>query len=193
MTLIFNHGTMGAGKSAVLIAKATSIQANALFLKPAKDTRDGENYISSRNGMKLRVHATIAPESNIEEIFLSFFSGKVNSPHMKYIFVDEAQFLTKKNIEELMYIGFEYGVRVECFGLLVNFKSELFEGSKRLIELCDEMVELPSFDAYGYKAVQNARLVDGEIVRDGPETHLGKEESYQAMSNKMFFRDFKGE
>ena len=68
-----------------------------------------------------------------------------------------------------------------CFGLLINFKSELFEASKRLVELADELIEIKSVCKCGNKATINARIVNGEIVTIGEEFQIGAEESYETM------------
>lgn len=179
--LIFNYATMGAGKSALLIAKATS-NKNSIVLKPALDTRE-QGKVWSRNGQWIPCDLNITDEVSI----VGFLKKAQKEKPIKFIYVDESQFLTHEQIEELMKIGYEYNIIVECFGLLVNFQSELFEGSKRLVELADQLVSIPAFDSKGEIAKQNARLVDGVIIKDGPEIMVGKEETYRAMSNKEYF------
>ena len=87
------------------------------------------------------------------------------------ILIDEAQFLTEKQIEELWMITKKLNVRVIAFGLKINFQGQLFEGSKRLIELADDISEMPIIPLCkcGEKARFNARTVDGKYTLDGDE------------------------
>ena len=86
------------------------------------------------------------------------------------ILVDEAQFLTKKQVEELWIIAKKRNIPVICFGLKTNFKSEFFEGSKRLFELSDKFKELETICSCGIKARFNARKANGKFIKDGLET-----------------------
>lgn len=178
--LIFNHSTMGGGKSALLIAKATTTK-RCLVIKPGIDTRDG-GKVWSRNQQWIPCDKIIGPKESIIESI-----GDLLTDDIFFLYVDEAQFFTEKQIMELLEISIFSKVIVECFGLLVNFKSELFEGSKRLIEVSDTINEIASFDKTGERAKQNGRFIDGELVYKGPELMLGKDESYMSLSNKNYF------
>lgn len=177
--LNYTHATMGAGKSAILIAKATSTK-HCIITKPKTDTRT-EGTVWSRNGLTLDCDFLLDEDTDIwGEI------EKKGLEDIKYIYVDEAQFLSDKNVEDLLRIGIEKNIIVETFGLLTNFQAELFDGSKRLIELADNISCITSYDKHGLQTKQNGRFVDGKQVFVGPEIMVGKDE-YAAMSNDIYF------
>ena len=95
------------------------------------------------------------------------------------IIVDEAQFLTKDQVNQLKQIS--QTIPVLCYGLLTNFKTELFEGSKRLVEIADSLSEIKSVCRCGRKATVNARIINGKIVTDGAEVLIGADETYEGM------------
>jgi len=95
------------------------------------------------------------------------------------VMIDECQFLTALQVEQLKELSLY--VTVLCFGLLTNFKTELFEGSKRLVELADSIKEIKSICSCGRKATINARLNNGRVVTDGAEIAIGGDEAYESM------------
>lgn len=86
--------------------------------------------------------------------------------------VDEVQFMTKEQIKELWLIAKLKDIPVICYGLKTNFKGELFEGSKALIEVADELEELITICRCGKRAKFNARLLNGKYVKDGEEVAI---------------------
>lgn len=160
---------MGSSKTAQVLMTNFNYQQknyNVLLVKPSIDTRNEK--ISSRIGLEEKC-INIAPTESFEELF--------NQSKYDVIIVDEAQFLTEKQVEELRDLT--QFVPVLCFGLLTNFKSRLFEGSKRLIELADSLTEIKSICKCGHKANFNARIINGEVVYDGPEILIGADEKYE--------------
>ena len=95
------------------------------------------------------------------------------------IIVDECQFLTTEQVEQLRQIS--YTTTVLCYGLLTNFKTQLFEGSKRLVEIADSLSEIKSICKCGRKASVNARFVNKKLTNQGEEILIGAEESYESM------------
>lgn len=191
--LSFKHSTMGGGKSAILIAKASLNPKYSLCLKPRVDTRDGKGIIFSRNGSFVKSFSIVEaqePEEMIEQLNLYVMNHKSqHGTEPKFIFIDEAQFLTKGQVDGLLYFSILQDIVIECYGLLVDFKTELFEGSKRLIEVADEVESIRAYDLEGNPARQNARICDGEILKEGQQVLLGKEDVYQAVSNKKYFKE----
>ena len=186
--LYFKYGAMGCSKSAqALMCKFNYEQKgfNVLLLKPSIDTRDyddGKPVVRSRIGIKSECYA-FDKEKNLYELY------KELSENKKYdvVIIDEAQFCSESQVNQCKEITEE--IPVLCYGLKTNFKSYLFEGSKRLIEIADNIDEIKSLCSCGSNATVNARIVDGKLVTTGEEIQIGGDEKYEAMCyscwNKM--------
>lgn len=181
--LYFKYGAMGCSKSAqALMCRFNYLQKgfNVLLIKPQIDTRDNENnvsYVKSRIGLKAEC-LQFSTDENLLDLY------NKNKEKCDVIIVDECQFCTKQQIEQLRDLT-EF-VPVLCYGLKTNFKTELFEGSKRLIELADSVTELKSICKCGSKAIINARIVNGKPVVSGDEILIGGDEKYEAMCYSCF-------
>ena len=175
--LYFKYGAMGSSKTAqALMARFNYIQKgyDVLLIKPIIDNRDvvdGEIVVKSRIGIfaSCKVFTT---ETNLYEFVkdLGYLSNK------KVVIVDEVQFCTTSQIEQLHDVS--RVIPVLCYGLLTNFKTYLFEGSKRLIELAESISEIKSVCSCGRKATINGRFVNGKLVCEGEEIAIGADESY---------------
>lgn len=178
--LYFKYGTMGSSKSAqALMCKFNYEQKGmkVLLVKPSLDTRDdngGQTMVHSRIGL-VSPCKIITPVQSFVEMFDEFKAQN----GCDCIIVDEAQFCTSRQIDELKQLTQQ--VPVLCYGLLVSFRCELFEGSKRLVELADSLQEIKSVCRCGRKATVNARFIDGKCVDDGPTVFIGGDESYENM------------
>ena len=171
--LYFKYGVMGSSKSAnALMTKYNYEQKgfNILLIKPAIDTRDGD-MVSSRIGISCKCF-----KFGKDFDLVKYFNEKNSLKKINGVIVDEAQFCTREQIEALREIA--NTVPVICFGLKTNFKSELFEGSKRLLEIADNISEIKTVCKCGNKAIINAKLVGGKIVKDGNEIDIGGDEKY---------------
>lgn len=175
--LYFKYGTMGCSKSTQALITAFNYNQkgyDVLLIKPSIDTRD-------YNGDKPIIHSRIGLSRECE-----VFSQAENlydyvmNKNYKVVIVDEVQFCTSKQIEELKDLTLE-DVVVICYGLLKNFKGELFEGSKRLIELAESITEIKSICRCGSKATMNARIAGGRVTTTGDEVQIGGDESYESM------------
>ena len=102
------------------------------------------------------------------------------------IIVDEAQFLTKEEIDILGTIVDMFHISVICYGLRTDFMGNLFEGSKRLMEIADVIEEIPTICWCGKKAKFNARVHNGKIVRSGEQIMMGGNESYISLCRKHY-------
>lgn len=100
--------------------------------------------------------------------------------------VDECQFLTKQQVEDLHKVSLQ--IPVLCYGLLTNFRSELFEGSKRLVEIAESLQEIKCVCKCGKKATVNARFVDGKLSTSGAEIAIGGDEQYESMCYQCFLK-----
>ena len=169
----YRYGTMGSAKTLNLLAVAHNYrrQGKHVFLmKPKLDDRFGEKKITSRAGIEMP--ADMLLEGNTRFDWNTF-------EHASCILVDEAQFLSAKVIEQLREISLHLDIPVICYGLRTDFKSKLFEGSKRLFELADSIEEIKSTCYYcNKKSIMNLKHVDGIATIDGPTIQLGAEEMY---------------
>lgn len=176
--LYFKYGVMGSSKTAeALMCRFNYIQKgfNVLLLKPIVDNRfetEGKPKVIARIGISAEC-IKFGPNDDINNIL------KQQPQKVDVIIVDECQFSTANQIEQLKAISKD--INVLCYGLLTNFKTELFEGSKRLVELADSLQEVKSICKCGKKANVNARLINGKIVVDGAEVLIGAEDCYESM------------
>lgn len=159
----FRYGAMNAGKSTILLQTAYNYEEKGkkvVILKPSVDTK-GDEKIVSRIGLERKVDYLIGDNDSI----ISKLGDNLSS--LSCILVDEAQFLKRKQVDELFYISKMMDIPVIAFGLRTDFKSNGFEGAIRLLELADALEEMPTICRCGRKARFNARKVDGEFTFDG--------------------------
>ena len=183
--LYFKYGAMGSSKTAsALMCRFNYIQKdmNVLLMKPKIDTRFSENEVVSRIGLSAPCYAFASTEN-----LLDFFENENNTKKIDVVIVDECQFCTKKQIEQLRTVSDK--APVLCYGLLTNFKGELFEGSKRLVEICDSMTEIKSVCECGKKAKMNAKFVHGVISTEGNEVDIGADEKYKGLCYSCFNKE----
>lgn len=183
--LYFKYGAMGSSKTAqALMCRFNYIQKgfNVLLAKPALDTRSID--VKSRIGLSAPCE-TFTPNDDL----LNFYNNLNDKSKINVFIIDEAQFLTKKQVEELKEIT--KNIPVLCYGLLTNFKTELFEGSKRLVELADSLMEIKSVCRCGRKATINARFTNGHIAKDGDEICIGADEKYEGMCYECYQKELK--
>lgn len=169
--LTFYYSAMNGGKSSALMQAAYNYEENGkkvLLLKSERDTK-GDDYLISRTGTKRKVDIKLNEDEKL--ISDKYYDLLINTD---CILVDEAQFLTEKQIEELFIITKQLNIPVICYGLKSNFKSVLFPGAKRLIELADKIKELDTIPLClcGEKARFNARKVNGEFTLEGNEIEI---------------------
>ena len=183
--LYFKYGAMGSSKTAQALITKYNYEENDLkvwLIKPSADTRDGAQILRSRIGLEAAVEV-IAPEV---DIYARFLGGKARRSDV--IIVDECQFLTEKQIDQLRTIVDEHNIPVMCFGLRTDFQTRLFPGSRRLMEVADTIQEIKTICDCGAKATVNARVNDGYIVTEGAQVVLGGNDSYIAMCHKCYIR-----
>jgi thymidine kinase len=187
--LYFLYGVMSSSKSLRLLASAHEFDEKnipILVLKPSADTRDGLNVVKSRAGLErecISVDSTLNLYNAINEynhIRMAEFSGE-----LKWILVDECQFLTEEQVEQLSDVVDYLGINVMCYGLRTDFKSKLFPASKRLFELADDIEEIKTTCQCGNKASINARFSpNGEIITEGNQILVGGDDLYHAICRK---------
>jgi len=186
--LYFRYGAMNCGKSALLMQVAHNYEENGkkvIVIKSKVDTK-GNDHLSSRIGLKRKVDIIIDQNESFEK----YYDEWVNN--IDCILVDEAQFLNKNQIQELWMASKILEIPVICYGLKTDFKSELFEGSKRLLELADEIEELITICSCGKRAKFNARYINGKFATDGDEVLIDGEEDnveYRPMCGKCYIKE----
>ena len=184
--LYFKYGAMGSSKTAQALITKYNYEENDLkvwLIKPSADTRDGVQILRSRIGLAAAVEV-IAPEVDVYEMFLQSKAGACD-----VIIVDECQFLTEAQIDQLRAIVNDCSVPVMCFGLRTDFQTKLFPGSRRLMEIADTIQEIKTICDCGAKATVNARIDGtGHIVTEGAQVVLGGNDSYIAMCHKCYVK-----
>ncbi len=161
----FKHATMNSGKSIDLIRTAHNYEENGykvLVIKPAIDNKGGD-CISSRIGLERKVDYLVLYSDSILDIL------KDKLADISCILVDEAQFLSINQVDELFLISKACDIPVICYGLRINFKMESFAGSKRLLEIADVLEELTTLCSCGKIARYVGRKVGDNFVTDGEE------------------------
>ena len=183
--LYFYYATMNSGKSLQLLTTAHNFDEKAipfLTMKSAKGKRDDPNFIKSRLGIK-RECIVIEDEDDIYESVKNY--TKTNE--VKWILIDECQFLEETQIDDLAKIVDLLNINVMCFGLRTDFQSKAFPASKRLFELADDIQEIKSTCECGRKTSINARINEnGEIILDGEQILVGGNETYKTMCRKCW-------
>ena len=179
--LYFKYGAMGSSKTAqALITKFNYEERGmkTLLLKPDTDNRDGTNIIKSRIGLEAEA-IVIKPNQRI--ILTLDFDG------IDVIIVDECQFFSASQINDLRGIVDMLGIDVICFGLRTDFQTKLFDGSRRLFEIADTISEIKTMCKCGKKATVNARLNrKGKFVKEGDQILIGGNDSYIAMCHNCY-------
>lgn len=185
--LYFRYGTMGSAKTALLLTTAYNFEERKmryLCLKPVIDTRDKKNVIRSRIGIE-RECRWIYPESNLYEDIKQYF--RETGAIVDWFLVDEAQFLTAEQVDQLSMVVDDFGSNVICYGLRTDFKTHLFEGSQRLFEIADTIDEIKSTCTCGHKTIVNARIdANGDILTEGQQVEIGGDDRYIAVCRKCW-------
>lgn len=172
--LYFRYGAMGSSKTANAIMVKYNYnerRQKVLMVKPQLDTRDGERLVQSRCGLKS------------ECVLMEELPG-VNVRDYDCVIVDEAQFLTKAQVALLVRIVDEWNVPVIAYGLRTDFQGNLFEGSQWLLAWADTIEEVKTICWCGKKAICNARVVNGRVVREGDQILLGGSSQYVSLCRK---------
>ena len=183
----FRYGAMNAGKSTILLQTAYNYEEKGkkvVVLKPSVDTK-GDEKIVSRIGLERKVDYLIGDNDSI----ISKLGDNISS--LSCILVDEAQFLKRKQVDELFYISKMMDIPVIAFGLRTDFKSNGFEGSIRLLELADALEEMPTICRCGRKARFNARKVDGKFTFDGDSIVIDDKSdvSYESLCGTCYIEE----
>ncbi len=173
--LYFRFGAMNSGKSTALLQAAYNYEERGqrvLLAKPAIDTK-GASEISSRLGMTREVDFLVAPADDAREIFLRHRAeARAQGGDIACLLIDEAQFLTPEQVDDLFRIAVEEGIPVLAYGIRNDFRTHAFPGSARLLAIAHSLEELKTICRCGRKAVFNGRVVGGRFVFDGDQVAI---------------------
>lgn len=190
--LYYYHGTMGSSKTLRLLTTAHNFEERGiafLVLKPAIDNREASNIVASRVGLQRECIPIEKDQDIYQSIQDTINVLRANLDTLEWILVDECQFLSVEQIDQLAKVVDNLNVNVMCFGLRTDFRTKSFPASRRLFELADNIEEIKSRCACGRKTIVNVRMnAEGEIITDGPQIMVGGDETYQSLCRKCYHR-----
>ena len=185
--LYFRYGTMGSAKTALLLTTAYNFEERGMpymCMKPSIDNREKENVIQSRIGIK-RECSWIFPDTDLYEYCVKIFEQKMRV--INWILIDEAQFLSAAQVDQLARLVDDFGTNIVCYGLRTDFQSNMFEGSKRLFEVADTIDEIKSTCTCGRKTIINARIdSNGMVLTEGSQVEIGGDDKYIALCRRCW-------
>lgn len=185
--LYFRYGTMGSAKTALLLTTAYNFEERGMHyicMKPVIDTRDNRNVIRSRLGIE-RECMWIYHDTDLYDTARKLF--REHGAVIDWFLIDESQFLTAEQVDQLSRVVDDYGSNVICYGLRTDFQSRLFEGSRRLFEIADTIDEIKSTCTCGHKTIVNARIdAAGDFVEEGAQVEIGGDDRYIAVCRKCW-------
>ena len=187
--LYFYYSSMNAGKSTALLQASYNYKErgmNTLVLAPTLDDRYGTGLVTSRIGLQSKA-VSILPD---EDLFARVSSLIVEKP-LHCVLIDEAQFLSKKQVLQLGRISDHLDIPVLAYGLRTDFQGEPFEGSKYLLAIADNLKEIKAICHCGSKATMVIRQdPGGNIITSGKSVEIGGNDRYVSMCRKHFYEAF---
>ncbi|MFZ4117493.1 MAG: thymidine kinase [Rhodoluna sp.] len=193
--LYFRFGAMNSGKSTALLQVAHNYEERSqqvLIAKPAVDTK-GDLTIVSRLGVDRRVDFLITPEANLRELAHEYANNGLIIPGIKNLsclLIDEAQFLTRDQVDQAFELAVLDGVPVLAYGIRTDFLTVGFPGSIRLMEIAHSLEELKTICRCGKKAMFNARKFDGDFIFEGDQVAIdGVEVTYESLCGVCYLNE----
>ena len=188
--LYYRYGAMNCGKTTLLLQVAHNYEERGmkvLILKPKIDTK-GDNKIVTRIGLKRKVDHLIGKDEKL----ITYLNKIPND--ISCILVDESQFLTRDQVDDLFMFSKLKDIAVICYGLRSDFKTISFPGSLRLFEIADDMEELYTICRCGKRAKFNARIVNGEFTSSGDQVAIDGENevTYESLCGKCYLEKVLG-
>ncbi len=184
--LYFRYGAMNSGKSTALLQAAFNYEERSqhvLLAKPAIDSK-GDRSIVSRLGVTRQVDFLVEPAVNLRNLLAQHaaaFEAKSGNK-IACLLIDEAQFLTRDQVDQCLEIAVLDGIPVLAYGIRTDFKTNAFPGSMRLLEIAHSLEELKTICRCGRKAMFNARLLNGEFTFDGEQVAIdGDQVTYESL------------
>lgn len=189
--LYFKWGVMNSGKSLEILSRNYNFKERGigtLVMKSTLDIRDS-NIIKSRALNTEEKCVPITPSDDVYKTIVRYIAARIEAelPEIKWVIVDEAQFLTETQVDQLANIVDELDINVLCYGLRTDFQTKLFPGSKRLFEIADKFEEMRSTCRCGERASVNVRIdKDRKVVTEGPQVECGSEDKYITLCRKCY-------
>lgn len=181
--LYFSYSTMNAGKSTVLLQASHNYGERGMktmLFTAELDNRSKVGNISSRIGLSEKASTF----NNNDNLFYSV-EKRLKKDKISCVFVDEAQFLTDKQVWELSDVVEILNIPVMCFGLRTDFQGKLFEGSSTLLAIADELKEIKTICHCGKKANMVVRVdSNGKVLKEGAQIEIGGNEKYISLCRK---------
>jgi len=186
--LYFRYGAMNCGKTTNLLQVAHNYGERgmrAIILKPGTDKKGGD-AVMSRLGITRKVDLMIGKEENV----ITEVQNWINeNGHLNCILVDEVQFFSKEQIDQMFEMAVRMNIPTICYGLRTDFKVNGFEGSERLLLLAHSLEELKTVCRCGKKALLNGRKINGEFVFEGAQVAIDGEDhvEYESLCAQCYF------
>ena len=183
--LYFYYSTMNAGKSTSLLQSSHNYRERGMrtLVYTAEVDQRGGGRVHSRIGLSSEARQFTPGSDLFAEV-----AAEHSSQPVSCVLLDEAQFLTRDQVEQLARIVDELSVPVLCYGLRTDFRGELFPGSARLLALADELTELKTICHCGRKATMVVRVgADGVVEHDGEQVEIGGNERYVSLCRRHYF------
>ena len=187
--LYFRYGAMNSGKSTHLMQVAHNYEERGMkviLIKPATDKKGGDK-LASRLGVERKVDILCLEKMNIYEEIQKWQEVKFK---VNCILVDEVQFMTKEQVDQLFKIAVVLDIPVICYGLRTDFMMEGYEGSTRLLLLAHSIEEMKTICKCGRKAILNGRKINGEFVFEGEQVAIDNIDNvqYESLCGHCYFR-----
>lgn len=183
--LYFYYSAMNAGKSTTLLQSSYNYQErgmNTLILAPDIDTREDQATVTSRIG--LSANATIF---HLSDNLYQMVEELHQQQPLDCVLVDEAQFLTRRQVHQVSDIADQLDIPVLTYGLRTDFQGKLFEGSEQLLAWADNLVEIKTICHCGRKATMVLRIgEDGQVIKEGAQVKIGGNELYVSVCRRHF-------
>jgi thymidine kinase len=190
--LHFKYGAMNSGKSDTLIKAAYNYTERGLSIvtvKPSIDTK-GDRRIVARGGAERVVDILATPELNLRDAIKDYCKEK-DIETLSCVLIDEAQFLSEAQVDQLMEIAKLDNISVIAYGLRADFKTKLFPGSLRLFEIADNLEKLPTMCRCGNQAEFNCRKINDTFVFEGDQVAIDGEGAvtYESLCGTCYLQE----
>ena len=195
--LYFRYGAMNSGKSTALLQAAYNDEERGqrvLLAKPVIDTK-GDRMIVSRLGVSREVDLVISPTTDVVNL-VDVEAERIKREEgatISCLLVDESQFLSPRQVDDLLILALRRGIPVLAYGIRTDFQTVAFPGSRRLLEVAHSLEELKTICRCGRKAMFNGRTLNGTFVFDGAQVAIdGDQVTYESLCGECYLDESGG-